>query len=235
MASRIEQQIDEITQYIDSCKYAAFSSDKILVDRDKLLDMLSDLRGNMPEEMARYRKVVNERRQILDDARAKAQALIDETTAKTNQLVNDQEIMQQAYAQANEVVAMSSQRAQQIEDDAVADANNYRLAAVQYMEQMLAKMEEFSRRAAQETDAAYSRYADELRRTIKTISSNRAELQRSEARQTAAASAGNGAAGAATADIQSQESGVPESGTGTIRDSSGQGTDDLALDGAGSR
>lgn len=235
MASRIEQQIDEITQYIDSCKYAAFSSDKILVDRDKLLDMLSDLRGNMPEEMARYRKVVNERRQILDDARAKAQALIDETTAKTNQLVNDQEIMQQAYAQANEVVAMSSQRAQQIEDDAVADANNYRLAAVQYMEQMLAKMEEFSRRAAQETDAAYSRYADELRRTIKTISSNRAELQRSEARQTAAASAGNRAAGAATADIQSQESGVPESGTGTIRDSSGQGTDDLALDGAGSR
>lgn len=235
MASRIEQQIDEITQYIDSCKYAAFSSDKILVDRDKLLDMLSDLRGNMPEEMARYRKVVNERRQILDDARAKAQALIDETTAKTNQLVNDQEIMQQAYAQANEVVAMSSQRAQQIEDDAVADANNYRLAAVQYMEQMLAKMEEFSRRAAQETDAAYSRYADELRRTIKTISSNRAELQRSEARQTAAASAGNGAAGAVTADIQSQESGVPESGTGTIRDSSGQGTDDLALDGAGSR
>ncbi|MDD5846805.1 MAG: hypothetical protein PUD05_05650 [Lachnospiraceae bacterium] len=235
MASRIEQQIDEITQYIDSCKYAAFSSDKILVDRDKLLDMLSDLRGNMPEEMARYRKVVNERRQILDDARAKAQALIDETTAKTNQLVNDQEIMQQAYAQANEVVAMSSQRAQQIEDDAVADANNYRLAAVQYMEQMLAKMEEFSRRAAQETDAAYSRYADELRRTIKTISSNRAELQRSEARQTAAASAGNGVAGAATADIQSQESGVPESGTGTIRDSSGQGTDDLALDGAGSR
>ena len=221
MASRIEQQIDEITQYIDSCKYAAFSSDKILVDRDKLLDMLSDLRGNMPEEMARYRKVVNERRQILDDARAKAQALIDETTAKTNQLVNDQEIMQQAYAQANEVVAMSSQRAQQIEDDAVADANNYRLAAVQYMEQMLAKMEEFSRRAAQETDAAYSRYADELRRTIKTISSNRAELQRSEARQTAAASAGNGVAGAATADIQSQESGVPESGTGTIRDSSG--------------
>lgn len=235
MASRIEQQIDEITQYIDSCKYAAFSSDKILVDRDKLLDMLSDLRGNMPEEMARYRKVVNERRQILDDARAKAQALIDETTAKTNQLVNDQEIMQQAYAQANEVVAMSSQRAQQIEDDAVADANNYRLAAVQYMEQMLAKMEEFSRRAAQETDAAYSRYADELRKTIKTISSNRAELQRSEARQTAAASAGNGVAGAATADIQSQESGVPESGTGTIRDSSGQGTDDLALDGAGSR
>lgn len=235
MASRIEQQIDEITQYIDSCKYAAFSSDKILVDRDKLLDMLSDLRGNMPEEMARYRKVVNERRQILDDARAKAQALIDETTAKTNQLVNDQEIMQQAYAQANEVVAMSSQRAQQIEDDAVADANNYRLAAVQYMEQMLAKMEEFSRRAAQETDAAYSRYADELRRTIKTISSNRAELQRSEARQTAAASAGNGVAGAATADIQSQESGVPESGTGTIRDSSGQGTDDLALDGARSR
>ena len=235
MASRIEQQIDEITQYIDSCKYAAFSSDKILVDRDKLLDMLSDLRGNMPEEMARYRKVVNERRQILDDARAKAQALIDETTAKTNQLVNDQEIMQQAYAQANEVVAMSSQRAQQIEDDAVADANNYRLAAVQYMEQMLAKMEEFSRRAAQETDVGYSRYADELRRTIKTISSNRAELQRSEARQTAAASAGNGVAGAATADIQSQESGVPESGTGTIRDSSGQGTDDLALDGAGSR
>lgn len=156
MANRVEEQITAIEQYLDECKYVQFSSTMIKVDKEKLMDMLADLRGNMPEEMARYRKVINERDRILSEARRKAQELVDRTEAQTNELVGNQEIMQQAYAQANEIVALSSQRAQQIEDDAVNDANHYRMAAVQYMDQMLAGMEAESKECIRETAADIS-------------------------------------------------------------------------------
>lgn len=165
MANRVEEQITAIEQYLDECKYVQFSSTMIKVDKEKLMDMLADLRGNMPEEMARYRKVINERDRILSEARRKAQELVDRTEAQTNELVGNQEIMQQAYAQANEIVALSSRRAQQIEDDAVNDANHYRMAAVQYMDQMLAGMEAESKNASEKLQQTYQALTNQLGQT----------------------------------------------------------------------
>ena len=165
MANRVEEQITAIEQYLDECKYVQYSSTMIKVDKEKLMDMLADLRGNMPEEMARYRKVINERDRILSEARRKAQELVDRTEAQTNELVGNQEIMQQAYAQANEIVALSSQRAQQIEDDAVNDANHYRMAAVQYMDQMLAGMEAESKNASEKLQQTYQALTNQLGQT----------------------------------------------------------------------
>ena len=42
--SRIEQLISDIEAYIDNCKYQPFSNNKIIVDKDQLEDMLSELR-----------------------------------------------------------------------------------------------------------------------------------------------------------------------------------------------
>ncbi len=40
MASRIEQIIEEIEEYIDGCKYQALSSSKIIVNKDELEELL---------------------------------------------------------------------------------------------------------------------------------------------------------------------------------------------------
>ena len=47
--SRIEQLISDIEAYIDSCKYQAFSNSKIIVDKDQIEDMLSELRLKTPD------------------------------------------------------------------------------------------------------------------------------------------------------------------------------------------
>ena len=41
MASRIEQIIEEIEEYIDGCKYQALSSSKIIVNKDELEELLT--------------------------------------------------------------------------------------------------------------------------------------------------------------------------------------------------
>ena len=40
MASRIEQIIEEIEEYIDGCKFQALSSTKIVVNKEELEEML---------------------------------------------------------------------------------------------------------------------------------------------------------------------------------------------------
>ena len=43
-ASKIEDIIDEIENYIDECKPSAFSSSKIIVNRDEIETLLQELR-----------------------------------------------------------------------------------------------------------------------------------------------------------------------------------------------
>ena len=60
---------------------------------------------------------------------------------KTDELVSEHQIMQQAYAQANEVVMIATKQAQEILDNATNDANNIRMGALQYTDDILRNLE----------------------------------------------------------------------------------------------
>ena len=129
MSSKIEQLIDEIEEYIDSCKYQPLSSSKIIVNKEEIDELLRELRMKTPEEIKRYQKIISSKEAIWNDAKSKAEALINEATVHTNELISEHEIMRQAYDQANEVVSMASKQAQEILDNATMEANSVRAAA----------------------------------------------------------------------------------------------------------
>lgn len=176
MSSRIEQLIDEIEEYIDSCKPQAFSSTKIIVNKDEIDELLRELRMKTPDEIKRYQKIISNKEAILNDARTKAETLINEATIQTNQLINEHEIMQQAYAQANEVVTMATRQAQEILDNATLEANNVRMSAMQYMDDMLANLENIIAASSQTAVANYDALIGNLNHYHDIIQSNRAEL-----------------------------------------------------------
>ena len=103
MSSRMEQIIEEIEDYIDGCKTSAISRGKILVNREEIEELLTELRTKTPEEIKRYQKIISNKEAILADAQAKADQIIAQAQIQTNELVSEHQIMQQAYAQANEV------------------------------------------------------------------------------------------------------------------------------------
>ncbi|MCR5032388.1 MAG: vacuolar family H+-ATPase subunit H [Lachnospiraceae bacterium] len=184
MSSRIEQLIDEIEQYIDSCKPQMFSSTKIIVDKEEMDNLLHELRTKTPDEIKRYQKIISNRETILNDAKEKAQALIKEATVQTNQLINEHEIMQQAYAQANEVVSMATKQAQEILNSATIEANEMRASAVDYTDQLLAHVQEIINQTTRTAQTDYDALIGELDQYAQLISSNRAELLPPELDQT---------------------------------------------------
>ena len=154
----------------------------VQIDKEELIDMLTELKNNMPDEINKYRRVVNDRDKILDEAKRKAQQLVDETEVRTNQMVTDQEVMKQAYARANEIMSQATQTAQATTDQAITDANNYGLAAVQYMDNMLSTLEQQTTKCQQQTNASYNQFAQLVQNYMDQIQGNRAAL-RPEAQQ----------------------------------------------------
>lgn len=176
MSSRIEQLIDEIEEYIENCKPKFMSNTEIIVNKDEIDELLRELRMKTPDEIKRYQKIISNKEAILEDARSKAEALINEATIHTNQLINEHEIMQQAYAQANEVVTMASNQAQEILDNATLEANSVRMAAMQYMDDMLAHLENIISASTQSAVSNFEGLIGSLNQYKDIIQSNRNEL-----------------------------------------------------------
>ncbi len=176
MSSKIEQIIDEIEDFIDGCKYQAFSSTNILVDKEHMEELLRELRMKTPDEIKRYQKIISNKEAILNDAKEKAEAMINEAQIHTDQMVNEHEIMQQAYAQANEVVQQAVSQAQQILDRATTDANGIRQSAMKYTDDMLAEVQGIVKTAIGDVQTKYSGLLDRLKSCEAVIDKNRADL-----------------------------------------------------------
>ena len=175
--SRIEQIIEEIEDYIDTCKGPLLgSADKIVVNRERMEELLRELRLKTPEEIKRYQKVLANKDAILADAQAKADAIIAQANIQNQELVNEHEIMQQAYEQANQVIEMATNQAQEILDNATRDANEIRLGAIRYTDDMLANLQNMVQNLVETSNSRYTAMMNNFQDFYNVITSNRQEL-----------------------------------------------------------
>lgn len=177
MNSRMEQIIEEIEEYIDGCKSQPLSSGaRIIVDKETIDELLTELRLKTPEEIKRYQKIISNQEAILADAKSKADEIIAQAQVQTNELISEHEIMQQAYAQANEVVMIATKQAQDILDNATNDANAIRMNAITYTDDMLKSIEDIISGSIETTRARTDNFVSSLQGYLDVVTANRAEL-----------------------------------------------------------
>lgn len=174
--SRIEQLIDEIEEYIDSCKYQALSTTKILVNKEELEELLVELRLRIPDEIKQYQKIISNQEAILNEARSQADTMVAEATAQTNELVNEHEIMQRAYANANEIINQANLQAQSIVEKAVEDANGIRQGSIQYTDDMLQSLQTIITHTMEGARGRFDAFLTSMQSSYDIVSSNRNEL-----------------------------------------------------------
>ena len=176
MSSRIEQIIDEIDEFIESCKFQPLSATKIIVNKEEIEELLRELRLKTPDEIKRYQKIISNKDAILEDAQSKADAIIADAQAKAQELVTQHEIMQKAYAHANEVIEQAQAQAQAIIDSAVNDANNIRQGSIQYTDDMLKSLQNIINHSMEGAQGRFDAFMSSMRSSYDIVSSNRKEL-----------------------------------------------------------
>ena len=164
-SSRIEQEIDDIFEFVESCRMQRLSSTKVVVPKDELYDLLDDLRRDVPEEIKRYQKILRQREEILDNAEQKAAAILSDAQEQYKALVEEHAIMQEAYQQAEQIVANARAQAAEIGNGAI------------YYTRDLLEMSEKTLAAALETTSSNARALESaLQGYLDVISQNKAEL-----------------------------------------------------------
>lgn len=176
-ASRIEQLIEDIYEFVESCRMQPLSSTKVIVPKDELYDLLDELRLRTPDEIKRYQKIIVNRDAIIADAEEKAAIILAEAGEKAGALLDEHEIMQQAYYQANDLVSKASQEADRIITEANEDANQIRQGALNYTNGMLTDVEHIIVNAYESSKTKYESLLNSLKGNLDIVVNNKKELQ----------------------------------------------------------
>lgn len=139
----IEEMISEIEIFIDNCKFQPLSSSKIIVPREDLMQMVSELKLKIPNEIERCKKIMRNKEAILADARARADSIITESVAEANRLVDQSQIVEQANLRANEITDLARSQAEQIVAEANEEADQVRTGAMYYSKDKLAEISQY--------------------------------------------------------------------------------------------
>lgn len=129
-----EFMVDDYLELIDELVYSSkslpFGSKKAMVDTEQIHEYIDKIRLNMPEEMRQAKKLVNQRKTIIDEANKSAEDIITRAEARARDLVANHEIVKAAEAKAAE-----------IEKQAIIRAKSVKTATDDYIVDMLAKAE----------------------------------------------------------------------------------------------
>ena len=175
-SSRIEQIIEEIEEYVESCRYQPLSTTKIIVNKEELEELLRELRLKTPDEIKRYQKIIGNKDAILADAQSKADNIIAEAQSRADVMISETEIMKAAYAQANDTVNAANQQAQDILDSAQTDANNIRTSAISYTDELLSNISSILGNTIAEVGEKYGDFSSAIQSYYDLVNQNRSEL-----------------------------------------------------------
>lgn len=176
MDSKLEQAIDDIFAFVESCKMQSFSSTKAIVPKNDLYDLLEDLRRALPNEIKRYQKILNQRESILDDARKKADSIKADARAQYGAMVEEHEIAREATRQAEFIIQQANANAEQIIAEARQTADEIATGAIYYTADLLNAAEKSLSQAYQSTVNNSKALEVALRGHLEEIAKNKAEL-----------------------------------------------------------
>ncbi|MGY1746654.1 hypothetical protein [Blastococcus sp. SYSU D00695] len=123
---RLYDVVDELSQVIEHARSVPMSG-SCMVPRDHLLDLLDELRENLPDEVQQAGRIVEQRTEILQQAQAEAERLTGRTRGESEQLVSGarrqrEEILGVARRQRDELLAQAQAEAEDVLAEAEAEA-----------------------------------------------------------------------------------------------------------------
>ena len=104
-----------LEEEINNSKKAMFGGK--VIDDNKLLAIISDIRFNLPQALSHANAVIRDRDKILMDAKERSERMIQDATDKANTLIDNHEIVAKAHEEADYIVANAKSYADMITNE----------------------------------------------------------------------------------------------------------------------
>ena len=147
MATDINNLIELIYQQVEEAKAPALRPGMSIVDRDEILNLLDELKAQLPLELRRAQEMLSAREKFVDDARRDAERLLRQAELEAKTKISESEIIYAAKERARQIVARAEERSRQL----------YQVAN-EYAEDALARTEEAVQAALDEVKQSRVRF-----------------------------------------------------------------------------
>jgi hypothetical protein len=121
--------IDKLDDLVRSAKQMPLRSE-VRVDKERLDDLLNEMRATIPEEIKEARWIVKERQAMLAEAKREAQRILGEAHERQTQLVVEHHLTGQAEVASEDII-----------DNARVEEREIRLGVEDYADEILSTLE----------------------------------------------------------------------------------------------
>jgi len=125
MSSRIPEMLNMLHAMITEAWGVPLGAEKCVIDRDKALDILDEIRGQFPTEIAEAKRLLDARADFINNAKREAEAIKRSAEERARQLIDEQEIIKISRAKSNEMLShaeTSSSELRRVANEYVDDA-----------------------------------------------------------------------------------------------------------------
>ena len=84
-------------------------SDKSIVSKDEMLDLIKEIRLKLPDELKQAKWIKEERQRILVEAQKEADGIVKETENRIIAMIDEHEITRKAYEQKTDIIETANE------------------------------------------------------------------------------------------------------------------------------
>ncbi len=131
----ILQLIDRLEELFNDAKAVPFTHN-VIVDEDKMLELIDQMRIAIPEEVKKAQQVVAQRDRVMAQAQEEANRTLQIARDKADQLIQKDMIVQEAQRRAEQIVNQARGEAEATR----VDADNYVIDTLMQLQDQIAKL-----------------------------------------------------------------------------------------------
>ncbi len=137
--------LDTLYSMISEAWGVPLGNDKCIIEREKALDIINEIKATMPSSLAEAKRLVAARDEFIGNAKKEAESLRKSSEEKARSMLEEQEIIRVARAKSSEMISSAEAKSAEL-----------RRVAGNYVDDVMRQAEESLRSSLETIQSAHS-------------------------------------------------------------------------------
>ena len=158
--------IESLYKMIAEAWGVPIGNEKCIIEREKVLSMLDELKACLPVEIAEARRLVSSRTEYMNSARKEAEAMRTQAEEQVRAMIDRQTIVQEAKKRSEDMLTSAETRSREL-----------RRVASEYVDDALRRTEEAMTEALSNVRATRARFVTLTGGSVETVAAEEKETE----------------------------------------------------------
>lgn len=115
--------LETLEEIVENSKKVPFT-DKCIVEREDILDLVKEIRLKLPDELKQAKWVKEERTRIMDEAQKEAEDIVKEAENRIIAMIDEHEITRKAYEEKAKIIETANEMSKEMSEGTKEYADN---------------------------------------------------------------------------------------------------------------